>query len=54
MVISTGAAKAPIIKQVLEDPACDFPIKQVKPATAVHWFVDKDAAAQLAQETVSA
>ena len=53
MVISTGNGKAGIIQQAIEDPSCDYPIKLVQPPAAVHWFVDKDAASQLAPSTSS-
>ncbi|MBZ5495024.1 MAG: 6-phosphogluconolactonase [Acidobacteriia bacterium] len=49
--LAAGQAKAHALKRVLEDPACDYPARRIKPAEgALTWMVDSAAASLLRQE----
>lgn len=47
MFISTGAGKAPVIKDIIENPQSELPGALVKTASPVHWFLDEGAAGEL-------
>jgi 6-phosphogluconolactonase len=46
--VVSGTAKAPALKRIIEDPACDYPAKQVQPASGrLTWMADAEAASLL-------
>ena len=46
--LATGKEKAPVVKDILENPASTLPAAQVRPANGrVLWLVDRAAASQL-------
>ncbi|GAB6021916.1 hypothetical protein CHUAL_006079 [Chamberlinius hualienensis] len=46
--LCTGAAKAEVVKQILENPECRLPAALVKPiAGELHWILDEDAGSLL-------
>lgn len=47
LVLVTGKNKAPILKAVLTDPECDYPIAGIHNPGGILWFIDSDAAEEL-------
>jgi 6-phosphogluconolactonase len=51
--VTAGAAKAPALAKVLEDPANDYPAKRIRPvAGSLTWMVDETAASLLSSDTL--
>jgi 6-phosphogluconolactonase len=49
--LTAGAAKAPVLAKVLEDPTSDYPAKKIRPiAGSLTWMVDEPAASLLSSE----
>jgi 6-phosphogluconolactonase len=51
--LTAGAAKAPALAKVLEDPTSDYPARKIRPiAGSLTWMVDEPAASLLSSESL--
>jgi 6-phosphogluconolactonase len=48
-IVSTGASKAQVLKDIFENNA-DYPVARVKPAGQLTWFLDVDAASSISDD----